>query len=106
MYTISANREQLGLHLMYGGTDAWLTEGLGHRPRNAPRPLIGVAYPRELVEHHLDTTGMWARVLNIDATSGAGHFGVISGMRFIQTRRYITNELDCYRQYPSGAHNF
>lgn len=102
------HREELGLTMMYppradsgayfvdgsnremgGGMSRFLApveyvpKGLGHRPDNVPEPMIGVSYPRELIEHHLDLKHMWARVLNVGVKPSQGHFGVMEGFTFI-----------------------
>ena len=71
------------------------TRGLGVRPRYVPEALMGIAYPRQLVEHHLDLVTLWARVLNIGARPGDGMFGVTQDMGFISTPRYLDE-----RNYP------
>jgi hypothetical protein len=69
------------------------------RPKGLPVPLIDVAYPHCFVDHLMSPAAMWAAILNSEAPPSQ-QYGIWEGVRFNRIPRYITNELDCFRQYP------
>lgn len=80
-------RSELGWTYMHANDTYALTQGLGRKP-DVPEPMMGRAYPRELVAHHL-CDNMWARVLNIGARPEDGMFGTLDGFRIITGPRYL-----------------
>jgi hypothetical protein len=64
-----------------------------------------VHYPKELIEHHLvGGLRMQVRIFQSHEPrfeDGGGEWGIVDGMRFIKHKEWITDELDCFKQYRS-----
>ena len=62
-----------------------------------------VHYPRELIADHL-IGGLRMEVLirqslEPSPEEGGGEWGILNGMRIIKHKEWITDELDCFKQY-------
>lgn len=61
-----------------------------------------VHYPRELIADHLvGGSVMQVRVFNLGKDPDDMHMGLLDGMTIIHRKEWITDELDCFKQYRS-----
>lgn len=60
-----------------------------------------VHYPRELIADHLiGGLEMHIRIINAsNEGDGDWYAGILNGMRIIHSKEWITDELDCFKQY-------